>query len=208
MIYLVSVGGISVSRKQYMWLAMGCIAIGLLSYLVTLNLLNDTTTLESTKNEIVQEKVIPEQEELIEEKAASLTTVSQIQPYTKMVYEYYYPKDGITKEQEDTPPYFLLDLTMEDVQKMYEDWQIITFSDKKVVMRKTMEGKSDERYVVGEKDGYVAVFYEEPKNGVRLHQITHTPVSSLPKEDQERLKNGISVLGDSNLSKILEDYES
>ena len=37
-------------------------------------------------------------------------------------------------------------------------------------MEKTIYGPSMQRYVVGEKDGYIAVFYEQEQNGVNLKE--------------------------------------
>lgn len=132
----------------------------------------------------------------------------RIAPYTKMVYQYYYPQDDITKEVEDVPPYYLLDFSREDLVKTYEDWQVVSFSEKEVVLKKKMAGKSEERYVFGVKDGLVAVFYQEPKEGNEIRELTNIPVSALPKEEQERLAEGFFVYGEESLAKILADYGS
>lgn len=58
-------------------------------------------------------------------------------------------------------------------------------------------------YVVKNYNGYVAVFKENSNLPVIK---TDTPVNSLPYDDQEKLKKGISVKGDISLRKCLEDY--
>lgn len=196
------------SKKEYLWLAIICAGIGIISFFITARVMVKEMPNITHVAEKAQEKAIPPQDTAQEDKTASTNKSMKIQPYTEIIYQYYYPKDGITKVQEDVPPYFLLDLTLEDLKGLYEDWQIIAFSDKKVIMRRTMEGTSDQRYIVGQQDGFVAVFYEEEKNGVSLHELTKIPVNSLPQEDQERLKEGILILGDENLSKILADLGS
>lgn len=150
-----------------------------------------------TDNEAVENEVVE-----------AATKTEKITPSTKMVYRYYYVDDDITEEQEDVPPYFMIDLTLDDMIKYYQDWDIVSFSGKEVIMQKTVAGKSNQRYVVGEHDGYVAVFYEEEKDGISLHEVTDTPVSSLTHEEQVRLTDGISVVGENNLIKVLEDYGS
>ncbi|NLK37005.1 MAG: hypothetical protein GX299_02850 [Epulopiscium sp.] len=195
------------SKKGYLWLAVVCTVIGAISFFVTANYVAEKVPQITQSTSKPEPKVILQQDKESQEKEVSSTT-NKIQPYTQMVYQYYYPQDGITKVQEEVPPYFLLDLTLEDVKRLYEDWQIISFSDKKVIMRRSMDGNSDERYILGQQDGSVAVFYEEEKNGISLHELTKIPVSSLPQEDQERLQEGIFVLGDENLSKVLADLGS
>lgn len=188
-------------RRGVLWFICACALVGTVSYFFMLFLMTKDT---SEKEQAAAKPV----EEMVTADTAVSANSSKIQPYTKMVYQYYYPDDDITKEQEDVPPYYLLDLSLLDMQEMYRDWTIVAFSDTEVVMRKNMAGASDERYVVSQKEGYIAVFYEEAQNGVSLHEVTDTPVSSLPIEEQERLRNGISVYGNENLCKILADYGS
>lgn len=168
---------------------------------ITLDEYGNSESSSDNKSNVTEELNKPEE-------AVQTVTEQKITPSTKIIYQYYYPDDNITEQQEDVPPYFLLDLTLNDLKKYYIDWQIVSFSDREVIMRKIVEGKSQQRYIVGEQDGYVAVFYEEEINGINLHEVTDTPISSLSKEEQVRLNDGIFVLGDSELAKVLEDYGS
>lgn len=131
-----------------------------------------------------------------------------ITPSTKMVYQYYYPSDDVTETAEEVPPYFLVGLTRNDMETIYREWELLSFSPKEVVLRRTVEGNSHERYIVGIRDGFVAVFYEEEQNGVSLKEQTNIPVSSLDKAEQERLAEGILVVGKDQLSQVLQDYGS
>lgn len=159
------------------------------------NIFSDEMPLNETEDESVMDYV-------------AVSTTDVINPSTKIVYQYYYTKDGVMKEMEDVPDYFLLGLSFEDMMKYYTGWQIISFSKKEVVMRQIIDDASEKNYIIGEHDGYVAVFYEQPREGISLHEITDKPVSSLNSDEQERLKEGISIKGDYELSKILEDYGS
>lgn len=142
-----------------------------------------------------------------EETVAKLS-VSKINPSTKMVYEYYYKDDSVTEKIEDTPPYFLLDLTREEIEKQFDEWKVKSFSDREVVLQMVLEGESTQHYIIGEYDGYVAVFYEKEIDGNNLKDITGTPISSLPLEEQKKIKSGIKISGEKELYKYLENYES
>lgn len=193
-------------RRGVLWFIGACVLVGTISYFFMLFIM--TKDSDQLPPPVAAKPIETEQAQFPADMPVSVDESQKIQPYTKMVYQYYYPDEDVTKEQEDVPPYYLLDLTMEDVQRMYQDWKVLSFSNREVVMRRNMAGKSDERYVVGQKDGYVAVYYEETQNGVSLHEVTDTPISSLPKEDQDRLREGITVYGNDNLCKILGDYGS
>ena len=157
----------------------------------------EVTTEEETKEELPSEPatVVDTQEETIT-------------PSTKMVYQYYYPSDDVTETAEEVPPYFLVGLTRSDMETNYQEWELLSFSPKEVVLRRTVEGNSHERYIVGVKNGYVAVFYEEEQNGVSLKEQTNIPVSSLDEEEQKRLAEGILVVGKDRLAQVLQDYGS
>ena len=188
-------------KKEVIWILVICFVIGIISCLITIGIYERKMQKFSSS---INQNIIKEDDSITVTKEMT----ARITPSTKMIYEYYYTEDDVTQTLEDVPPYFLLDMTLEDMKKVYTDWQIISFSSKEVIMRKTLEAKSDEQYIIGEKNGYVAVFNKEPQHGIVLHEITNTPLSALPLEERERLLEGISVTGDENLSKILSDYTS
>jgi len=134
--------------------------------------------------------------------------VVKIIPGTKIIYEYYYPADGETEVIEESAPYFMLGLTFKELQEYYDVWQIEHFSSEKVVMRRNVYGEREQKYIVGIKDGYVAVFYDIDIDDELVREITNIFAGALPDEEQKRLKKGIKVVGESNLNSILQDYSS
>lgn len=163
-----------------------------------------------TKN--IEKKPIYTNEQNIKEDSenipASKVSEAKITPSTKMVYQYYYEEDGKTEVLEEEPPYFLLDMTRQEIENDFNDWKVESFSNKEVIMKKTIKGKSNQHYILGEYNGFVAVFYEKEINGNNLKEITDTPLESLSEEDRKRLKEGIAIDGDDNLIKALENIES
>lgn len=176
-----------------------CIGAGM-GYLYTTNKY-ETEIEKSAQNE-------PRIEDFEEDVEKVSTQVDKITPSTKIVYRYYYTDDEVLEEQEEVPPYFLLDLTFEDMLKYYSTWEIVSFSTKEVIMQKTVYGASHQRYVVGEKDGYITVFYEEEIEGMSVKEITGIPVDGLSEDDLFRLSEGIKVIGKDSLARTLENYSS
>lgn len=62
---------------------------------------------------------------------------------------------------------------------------------------------ASEIYYVKNNKGYVSVFKKNEKSPMIK---TDTLVSSLPYDDQDKLKEGIEVKGDTSLRKCLEDF--
>ncbi|HCC08268.1 MAG TPA: hypothetical protein DEP72_08955 [Clostridiales bacterium] len=142
------------------------------------------------------------------EVAPVASIVEKITPNTEIVYQYYYELDQKTVEEREQPPYYMINMAEEEFRSKYSDWEIKVFSSKQVVMQKNLNGKSPFYFRIGEKDGYIAVYYEKPVNGISLREITDTPVNTLPKDEQDKIRSGITVYGEDELIKILEDYSS
>lgn len=125
-----------------------------------------------------------------------------------IIYQYYYTKDQITKEQEEPVPDYLVGLSREDLQEIYGGWQIVSFSAEKAILRCTVEGRSDEVYLLSAHNGYLAVYMENFSKKMKLKEITNVPVRILPEDERMQLEEGIYILGEENLVKILSDFTS
>ena len=54
---------------------------------------------------------------------------------------------------------------------------------------------SDEVYVLGEDEGFLAVFYEDGKKQLRLKERTELPLSALPDGEARQLQEGCASSG-------------
>ena len=136
------------------------------------------------------------------------TSSAIILPSTQIVYNYYYEEDGCVESTSEYAPHFLIGMKENELKNIFDDWQIKSFSKEKVIMQKNISGLSNQHFIIGIKDGYVAVFYQNEVDGSNLKEITNTPISSLTVEDRKRLESGIKISGEDKLIAILQDYES
>lgn len=127
---------------------------------------------------------------------------------TKIVYQYFYTKDKVIKEEHEPAPVFLQGIDIDQLKSIYDDWQIVFFSPEKVILKYKIDGLSSEIYILGESEGYLTVFYEDPQKKLHLKEKTELPVASLPDEEAEKIREGIKVIGENNLAKLLADYMS
>lgn len=151
---------------------------------------------------------------------------SKITPSTKVVIQNHYLEDDRIVEEEMEPPYYMLDLTRGQVEEYYPEYELISFSPTKVVLRKiiTDEKDWDNYYIVKEYKGNIAIFYDyhkeykEPElldeasfNNVLeeyLREIIEVPIDMFGEEEQQMLKEGISVYGEEELMRLIENYTS
>ncbi len=126
---------------------------------------------------------------------------------TKMIYEYYYTQDGITRRKEKNLPPELINKNRELIENVFDEWSIVTFNNDEIVLRKEIFDSETTNYILKDYNGLIAVFYEVDGDE-KLKELTKTPVNTLPESEQELIKTGISITGNKNLLKILQDYES
>lgn len=121
-------------------------------------------------------------------------------------YELYNETADTTDTIQGECPYELIGKNMVDVKDYYPDWQVMSFSSDKVLLRKNIGSENEDRYVVGVYNDCVAVFYENSEEGI--YMMTEIPVNSLEPDKQNMLNEGIYVEGKERLNRILEDYSS
>ena len=63
----------------------------------------------------------------------------------------------------------------------------------------------NQNFIVASKDDFIVVYCADT---LEIIETTFTHVTALPHEEQERLANGIYILGEEALMRILEDYGS
>ena len=125
-----------------------------------------------------------------------------------IVYQYYYTEDAVTKEKVEPVQNFQKGLTLAQLQSIYDGWQVISFSPQKVILRCSVEGRSDACFLLGAYQGYLAVFQEDMQKRFVLYEQTDIPLAALPLAEQQKLKDGVVVMGEVALAKMLSDYSS
>ena len=127
---------------------------------------------------------------------------------TRMIYEYFFPELNFTDFVEAPPPPSLIGLTESGLIALMTDWEIIKFSPREVVARKTVFPESSMTYILTTKDGFLAVYYEDAIHGGILKEITSIPVAGLSEDEIDRLERGILIHGIENLMRAMQDYGS
>ena len=136
--------------------------------------------------------------------------------------ENYNKKEGSILEVEETMPveYIGMDrqtLTAElrayeeapsiaDLEGGFESYQVISFSNEQVVLRKTFSPPSVAyKYYLTEQNGCVIVYYIDKKT---VFEYTSIMVDSLPEELQRQLEKGKYITDIDSLYDFLETYSS
>jgi hypothetical protein len=126
---------------------------------------------------------------------------------TIIIYEYLYTIGNTVETTEEPAPYFMLGMDRASAERALSEWTVTHFTPEAVTVRKHVNAAVGRHYIVGEFGGYVAVYYVD-NDGQTLKEITGRTVTILPDDEQERLRQGILVIGSDKLAKVMEDYNS
>jgi len=132
-------------------------------------------------------------------------TANRITWDTLMIYEHHIAGTDHFETVEEYPSQFLLNMSRAELAAIFTDWQIMSFSAHEVRLRQNI-AVTERQYTISVFNGFIAVFYND-ENG-EIKELTNRPISALPIEEQERLINGITVIGNDELLRALEDFGS
>ncbi|MFP4697605.1 MAG: hypothetical protein ACLFMO_02750 [Eubacteriales bacterium] len=147
----------------------------------------------------------------------------RITPSTKLVIQHLYTRENRLVEEEMSPPYYMLDLTREQMEQYTSDYlqsptdndirneitnyELISFSSSKVVLRKVFNGKYEEYYQVYIDPEKNKIVIENPDGSIR--EDIDISISALPESEREALKKpGIKVYSEEEILQLIESYSS
>ena len=123
---------------------------------------------------------------------------------TKVVFKTYFTLCShiVDKEPEEMKDY--INLSESDLKNKFLDWTINEFSTQQVTLRREIQTYCPRHYIIGSKDGNIAI-YVYNNDGIKiLHEMTESPISILTVDDQKNLEYGIVADSEEELQQKLE----
>lgn len=148
-----------------------------------------------------------------EEYETGLVNEEHIGPNTMIEYRTYYTECNHETVETTEPEKNMINMTKDNFKEFiinnHPKWKIDFFSHDKIVIITEKKHLCQNHYVIGEKDGKIAVFRIDDKGERILDKIYNdAPISLLKEIDQEKIMKGIITDNKEELSDILEDYIS
>lgn len=104
-------------------------------------------------------------------------------------------------------PQELVNMTKEDVQAKYTEWEVIGFESGKVTLYKEFDDECGEHFKLKIDDGKV-IIYKLNKDGTEsLYEKTNISSEYLTETDLINMQDGLEIYGLEELNKIIEDFE-
>ena len=139
-----------------------------------------------------------------------LSDPGKIRSFTQMLYRTVY-ECGHEETHIIPAPHEMIGLSKDALAKDIEPWSITEFSENQVVLFQKRQGMSPpclKTMHIGEKDGWVTVFYGTPDKRCRVKSATRIKASNLPPGELDDLKVGIPISSEEELLHVLEALAS
>jgi len=131
-----------------------------------------------------------------------------IRPGAVLIFENKYTECGHVITSKLDIPQDMVNLTENQLKLVYKNWEIKKFSPLEIILSKKIDSKCYNHFILKEKDGFVAVYYQQPIDGISLKEVTPLLVKNLPLREMQRLKEGIKIESQEELAQTLEDLGS
>ena len=165
-------------------------------------------------NTYISEKIEDEcTEEYKEEQMANQNTTEVSSTEEKvaanaiLILKKYYTKCDHTINEYVELPKELVNLTKEQVQEKYSDWEVIGFEKGKITLYKEFDDVCGEHFKLKIEDGKVVVYTVNNDGTETLYEKTNISSEYLTETDLINMQNGLEIYGKEELNQVIEDFE-
>ena len=124
-----------------------------------------------------------------------------------LVLKKYYKKCDHTTNEYVELPQELVNLTKEQVQEKYADWEVIGFEKGKITLYKEFDDVCGEHFKLKIEDGKVVVYTVNNDGTETLYEKTNISSEYLTETDLLNMQDGLEIYGKEELNQVIEDFE-
>lgn len=141
-----------------------------------------------------------------EDQSTNASTDNFITPSTKVIFKTYFTLCGHMLDKDPTNMEDLINLSEGELKLKYPDWRVNEFSQRQVILSREISTYCPRHYIIGIKDGYIAIYVYDPEGKKVLYEETEISISTLTAEDQKNLEYGIIADSEDELQQKLEGF--
>ena len=157
-------------------------------------------------SEVIEDKCTEEYEQL-----QNATVVSAIEEKLSanaiLILKKYYQKCEHTINEYAELPQELVNMTKEEVQAQYSDWEVIGFEKGKVTLYKEFDDVCGEHFKLKVEEGKVVIYIINNDGTESLYEKTNISSEYLTETDLLNMQDGLEIYGKEELNQIIEDFE-
>lgn len=124
-----------------------------------------------------------------------------------LILKKYYKQCDHTINEYVELPQELVNMTEEEVQAHYPDWEVIGFEQGKITLYKEFDDVCGEHFKLRVEDGKVVVYIVKNDGSESLYEKTDISSEYLTETDLINMQDGLEIYGKEELNQIIEDFE-
>lgn len=157
-------------------------------------------------SEVIEDECTEEYEEL-ENATTVVAKEEKVSANAQLILKKYYQNcEHTINEYVEIPPE-LINMTEEEVQAEYSDWEVIGFDSSKVTLYKEFEGLCGEHFKLKVEDGKVVVYIVNSDGTESIYEKTNISSEYLTETDLINMQDGLEIYSKEELNQIIEDFE-
>ena len=157
-------------------------------------------------SELVEDECTEEYEEYQNATTVSATE-EKLAANAILIMKKYYQKCEHTINEYVELPQELVNMTEEEVQAQYQDWQVIGFEKGKLTLYKEFDDVCGEHFKLKIEEGKVVVYIVNNDGNEIVYEKTNISSEYLTETDLINMQDGLEIYGIEELNKIIEDFE-
>lgn len=158
-----------------------------------------TSGIEANADSNVDSNIDQEKEQITNSSSDNLITAS-----TKVIFKTYFMLCSHMVDKEPENMKDIINLSETGLKNKFPEWTVNEFSTQQVILKREIQTYCPRHYIIGSKDGYIAI-YVYNSDGIKiLHEMTENPISILTIDDQKNLEYGIVADSEEELQQKLE----
>lgn len=190
------------------------ISIFIISVVFTINLTkskNENNKQEEIKNTQISEIIEDEcTEEYIQEKELTpvVSEPEKISINAQLILKKYFSQCDHTINEYTEMPEECINMTKEELQEQYPDWEVIGFEPNKVTLYKEFDDTCGEHFKLKIEDGKINIYLINKDGTESLYEKTNISSEYLTETDLINInEEGLEIYGKEELNKTIEDFE-
>lgn len=168
--------------------------------------IEDENLSENYISEEIEDECTEEYSELQNTQTVSIEE-EKLSANAQMILKKYYITCEHTINEYVELPQELVNLTEEEVQAKYPDWEVIGFTSNKLTLYKEYEDVCGEHFKLRIENGKIVIYIINNDGTETLYEKTDISSEYLTETDLINMEDGLEIYGKEELNKIIEDFE-
>lgn len=157
-------------------------------------------------SEVIEDECTDEYEQFQNATTVSSTEIKLSSNAILILKKYYHKCEHTINEYVELPQE-LVNMTEEEVQAQYSDWEVIGFEKGKVTLYKEFEDVCGEHFKLKVEEGKVVIYIVNNDGTESIYEKTNISSEYLTETDLINMQDGLEIYGREELNQIIEDFE-